>query len=172
MNPLRIALVLCSAAALLASQGSAQIVGGSIRSYDKSAPIDFEAARIEVRERQNEALFSGNVEVSQGTLDLAAETVRVLYNDDGSLSVDQLVADGGVTVRTPAENARAARAIYDVPRSLVTLIGGVRLERGGDTLSGERLVIDLNSGRSSIEGAVNAAGRQRVTGRFVPSLGD
>jgi lipopolysaccharide export system protein LptA len=157
-----------AAFALLAVPGTAQIVGGELRNYDSSAPIDFSADRIEVREQQNEALFTGSVSVSQGTLDLTAASVRVLYSSAGTLSVNELVADGGVTVRTPAESARAQRAIYDVRRSLVTLLGDVRLVRGGDTLSGDRLVIDLGSGRSSIAGTTQGG---RVTGRFQPNSG-
>lgn len=168
MTGLVLSALLALAAALVTGPGRAQIVGGSLRNYDKKAPIDFAADRIEVREQQKEALFSGNVEVEQATLDLTANTVRVLYSDADGLSVSQLVADGSVTVTTPAESASASRAIYDVPRSLITLLGNVRLDRGGDTLSGERLVIDLNSGQSSIAAGANG----RVTGRFTPAQTD
>ena len=152
-------------AALIVAPSSAQMVGGSLRNYDKKAPIDFSADRIEVLEKQSQALFTGSVQVSQGDLDLTAASVRVDYTGGDDLTVNTLTAEGGVTVKTPAERAQAARAIYDVPKSLVTLIGNVRLTRGTDTLTGERLVIDLNSGRSSIAAA---SGNGRVTGRFIP----
>jgi lipopolysaccharide export system protein LptA len=45
--------------------------------------------------------------------------------------------------------------------------GGVRLNRGSDTLNGGRLVIDLRSGLSSVDGAGGSAGRGgRVSGTF------
>ena len=156
------ALLLSILVGIAAFPGSAQLVGNSLRSYDRSAPIDFAADRIEVLETEQQALFTGNVEVSQGTLDLSAASVRVLYDSSRDLSVSRLIAEGSVSVRTPSETARASRAIYDVPRSIVTLLGDVRLARGGDTLTGDRLVIDLNSGSSSIGGG-------RVTGRFTPA---
>lgn len=166
MNARRLLATLTVAALLPAIPSTAQIVGDSLRNYDKSAPIDFEAARIEVLENENQALFTGNVEVSQGTLNLTASSVRVLYEDRGELEVTRLIADGGVTVQTPAERARASRAVYDVPRSIVTLFGDVELVRGTDRLQGEQLVIDLNQGRSSI------GGEGRVRGTFTPSSTD
>ena len=45
---------------------------------------------------------------------------------------------------------------------MITLAGNVRLNRGGDTLNGGRLVIDLKSGVSSVDGRAN--GSSSVTG--------
>ena len=59
---------------------------------------------------------------------------------------------------------------------MITLAGNVRLNRGCDTLNGGRLVIDLKSGVSSVDGrangsssvtgAVGSTGSGRVTGSF------
>jgi lipopolysaccharide export system protein LptA len=51
---------------------------------------------------------------------------------------------------------------------LITMIGDVRLEREGSSLSGGRLVIDLNSGRATMDGGLRGVDQQggRVTGRF------
>ncbi|MBV7255709.1 LptA/OstA family protein [Pacificimonas sp. WHA3] len=159
-------------AAVTAVATAQQLPGTSIRNHDRNAPIDFEAARIEVRDRQNQAIVSGNVKIEQGSLDLAAERVRIFYAQaGGDVQVDRLDADGGVRVTTPAETARAATAIYDVPNSQITMIGNVVLTRGGDVLRGQRLIIDLGSGRSTFDAAVNSATgeRGRVSGRFTPT---
>ncbi|MGB7404408.1 MAG: LptA/OstA family protein [Pacificimonas sp.] len=140
----------------------------SIQRHDSSAPIDFSADRIEVREAASQAVISGNVQVDQGSLDLTAAEVRVFYRSGSDdLTVDRLDATGGVVITTPAERAQAAAAYYDVPNSLVTLVGNVLLTRNGDIVRGERLVIDLNDGQSVIDGAGSrTAGR--VTGSFTP----
>jgi lipopolysaccharide export system protein LptA len=79
-----------------------------------------------------------------------------------------------VTVRSPSETARGDFGVYDLDRKLITLVGAVRLSRGGSEISGSRLVIDLNSGRAVIDGGpagVNQSGG-RVTGHFtVPKRG-
>ena len=82
--------------------------------------------------------------------------------------IKRLDASGGVTVRSPSETARGSVAIYDLDRRLITMLGNVSLVQGGNTVNGGRLVIDLNSGRSTIDGKGVAGTGQggRVTGRF------
>jgi lipopolysaccharide export system protein LptA len=59
------------------------------------------------------------------------------------------------------EVARGDVAVYDFNRRIITMAGNASLKRGGDTLNGQRFVIDLNSGVSSAEG-----GNGRVSGTF------
>ncbi len=78
-------------------------------------------------------------------------------------------ATGGVTITKDDLRATSNSAIYDLDANLITLIGGVKLTQGTNRLSGGRLVIDLNSGRSTINGGgapgvSNSGGR--VTGTF------
>ena len=61
------------------------------------------------------------------------------------------------------ERARGDTAVYDFNRRIITMAGNVRLNRGGDTLNGGRLVIDLASGVSSVDG--RASGSSSVTGQ-------
>ena len=67
---------------------------------------------------------------------------------------------GGVTLRTPTETARSQYAIYDLPRGIVTMIGGVNLDQGSNHVQGGRLVLDLDTHRAVLDGG------GRVTGRF------
>ena len=71
-------------------------------------------------------------------------------------------------MRSPSETAKGDFGIYDLDRRLITLIGNVRLDRQANSISGARLVIDLDSGRAVIDGGppgVNESGG-RVTGHF------
>ncbi|HET9353404.1 MAG TPA: OstA family protein, partial [Sphingomicrobium sp.] len=59
--------------------------------------------------------------------------------------------------------------VYNPDAALITMVGNVRLERGGSYLSGGRLTIDLDTGRAVMDGGlrgVNQPGGGRVTGRF------
>ena len=74
-----------------------------------------------------------------------------------------------MTVTSPSETARGDFAVYDLEDGLITMVGNVRLERGGSYLSGGRLTIDLDSRRAVMDGGlrgVNQDGGGRVTGRF------
>ena len=74
-----------------------------------------------------------------------------------------------MTITKDDLRATSNAAIYDLNSSLITLIGDVKLVQGANRLNGGRLVIDLNSGRSTINGGgapgvTNSGGR--VTGTF------
>jgi lipopolysaccharide export system protein LptA len=162
------ALALC--AAVPASSQSA------LQTLNTNAPVDVAADRIEVQDRSDRAIFSGNVQVRQGNLSLDAARITVAYSGSvtGGVEVQRLDASGGVLVRSPSETARGQFAVYDLNRRLITLVGGVELNQGGNVIRGGRLIIDLNSGRAVIDGRsqggdgpiAQGTSNGRVTGRF------
>jgi lipopolysaccharide export system protein LptA len=154
---------------------SAPLVAQALAKHSTNAPVDVEADRIEVQDRANRALFSGNVRVRQANLTLNAARLTVAYSSGGSgVDIERLDAAGGVTVRSPSETARGQFAVYDLNRRLITMIGGVTLEQGANVVRGGRLVINLDTGRAVVDGSAvggapgtAASGRGgRVTGRF------
>lgn len=164
-------------AAVPASSQSA--LGG----MNTNAPVDVSADRIEVQDRADRAIFSGNVQVRQGDLALDAGRITVAYTGGmaGGVEIQRLDASGGVSVRSPSETARGQFGVYDLNRRLITLLGGVELNQGGNIIRGGRLVIDLNSGRAVIDGrsqggngiVTQGTPTGRVTGRFtVPQRGN
>ena len=148
----------------------------ALKGHNSNAPVDVAADRIEVQDRADRAIFSGNVIVRQAELSLNAPRLTVAYSSAGGIEIERIDASGGVTVRSPSETARGQYAIYDLDSRLITLIGGVTLTRGDSRVSGGRLVIDLRSGRAVIDGGAPAGvGSQggRVTGTFtVPQRSD
>ena len=146
----------------------------ALKGHDSNQPIDVAADRIEVQDRADRAIFAGNVHVTQGQLTLDTARLTVAYSSGGGIQIRRLDATGGVVVKSPSETARGDFAVYDLDRKLITLLGGVRLDRGQSRVMGSRLVIDLNSGRAVIDGGAPGVGQSggRVTGRFtVPQRG-
>lgn len=156
----RSALLLPLLALLLPGSAGAQ---SALRGHDTNQPVDFAADRIEVQDRADRAVLVGNVEARQGSLRLNAPRVTVAYSTTGGVDVTRLDASGGVTIRSPSETARGNFGIYDLDRRLITLVGNVTLSRGADVLRGGRLVLDLTSGRATLDGSGSGG---RVTGRF------
>ena len=155
--------------------GAGQLTAQSIAGHNSDAPVNYAADRIELQDKQNRVVLSGNVDISQGGLRLRAARTTVAYSDAGELKIQRIDATGGVTVTRDGESARGDVAIYDFNARIITLVGNVALRRGSDTLNGGRLVIDLKTGISSVDGraggsssAVGAtSGRGgRVTGSF------
>jgi len=167
LQPLRVALVsFLAGSALLA--GWQQLDAQTIASHDSNAPVDYAADRIELQERQDRVVLSGNVDITQAGLRLRAARTTVAYTSEGSLKIQRIDATGGVLVTRGNESARGDVAIYDFNRRIITMVGNVRLNKNGDTLNGGRLVIDLNSGVSSVDGSAAGSTTQggRVSGSF------
>lgn len=170
-------LVPILATGLLAAPAASQSGLGTsaLKNHDTRAPIDIDAARIEVRDQERQAIFSGDVNVRQGAMTLDAAQIRVFYEraKDNNPVILRVDAEGGVRLTSPSERAQARYGIYDVEQRQLTMVGDVVMTRGDSVLRGQRLAIDLDNGRSTLDGAgtgSTAAGTPsagRVTGRFV-----
>ena len=146
----------------VAALGGMQLQAQAIASHNSNAPVDFDAGRIELQDNQNRVSLSGNVIVKQAGLTVRSSRMLINYTDAGSLQIQRLTATGGVQVTRGSEAASGDVAVYDFNRRIITIAGNVKLRRGGDTLNGGRLVIDLKSGVSSVDG--RASGSSSVTG--------
>jgi lipopolysaccharide export system protein LptA len=149
---------------LLAGPAPAQVFG----SHDSNAPVNFNAGRIEVQDRADRVVLSGAVRVEQAGLVLNAARMTVAYRNAGGIEIDRIDASGGVTIRKAGDTASGNVAIYDLNRRLITLIGNVTLTQGANRLFGGRVIIDLNTGRSTIDGRStggSSAGSQDSSGR-------
>lgn len=145
-----------------AAFGGMQLQAQAIAAHNSNAPVNFDAGRIELQDKQNRVALSGNVVVTQAGLTVRSNRMLVNYSDAGTLQIQRLTATGGVQVTRGNEAASGDVAVYDFNRRIITMAGNVRLRRGGDTLNGGRLVIDLRSGVSSVDG--QASGSSSVTG--------
>lgn len=146
--------------------------------HDSSAPIDFAADHIELQDKANRAILSGNVRITQAEMVLTAARVAVAYTGkvtNGSPQASRIDASGGVTVTRPDQRASGAYGVYDVSRRTVIMLGGVKLTQGANTVNGSRLTINLDTGKAVIDGggSVSSNGNGpsttsggRVTGRF------
>jgi lipopolysaccharide export system protein LptA len=140
-------------AALLALAAGAQTIAG----HDSDAPVNFAADRIEMQDKQKRVVLSGNVNITQADLQIRAARTTLAYTDQGSLKIQRIDATGGVQVTRGDQSARGDVAIYDFNRRIITLAGNVALLSGTDNLQGGRLVIDLASGVSSVDGSANSS---------------
>lgn len=165
-------------AAVLLSGASALGQTTSLKNHNTDAPIDVDANAIDVLDQNSKAIFSGDVRIVQGSMKLNADTVTVFYdrtNKAGNPTIQRLDAQNNVKLVTPTETASGRYGVYDVAQKTVTLVGGVTLTRGESVLRGQRLSIDLQTGRSKLDGAGTGGsvapgsptGGGRVSGRFV-----
>ena len=168
------------------SQGPPNALQGFSQNRDQ--PVHIEAATLEVRDKQKEATFSGDVRVKQGDTGMRCKSLVVFY-EQGSESADKtktmqaaapgpggeqrikrLEARGGVVVTQKDQTATGELGIFDMKSNTVTLTGNpVIMTQGQNVLRGDRLVVDLTSGVSRVESGKNGQGR--VQGLFQPGSG-
>lgn len=141
---------------------------------DRLQPIEIEADNLEIQQDKQLAIFAGNVSAVQGALRLQAETLRVHYlsgknrGEDGQ-SIAQIDAIGRVFFSSEKETVQGDEGVYDVTAGILTLTGDVILTRGESVIRGRRIVMNLETGLSTVEsGEDGAAGGGRVRGLFVP----
>ena len=174
MGVSRIGIILAVTAAV-ATAAFAQVKQeqpiSALKGHNSNAPVDVSADRIEVQDRADRAVFVGNVHAVQQDLSLDTPRLTVAYSGGSggnNVQIHRLDAAGGVVVKSPSETAKGDIGIYDLDRKLITLLGNVQLDRENNQVNGQRLVIDLDSGRAVVDGGppgVNSSGG-RVTGHF------
>jgi lipopolysaccharide export system protein LptA len=152
-------------------------------SKNKGQPVHIEAERLEVRDKDKTATFSGKVEVTQGDTTMRCRTLTVFYvgpaekgaagkptasvGPTGDQKIKKLEAHGDVVVTQKDQIATGDTALFDMETNVVTMSGNVVLTQGQNVLRGNRLVVDMTTGYSRVESAAGKGGR--VQGLFVPS---
>jgi lipopolysaccharide export system protein LptA len=148
-------------------------------SQNRDQPIQIEAAELEMRDKKNEATFSGNVKVVQGDTTMTSKTLVVFYDSTpaaaapaaagkakaakaapmqsatpgpgGSSSIKRLEAKGSVVVTQKDQVVTGESAVFDTKTNLITMLGGIVLTQGKNVLRGDRLMVDMTTGVSRVE---------------------
>lgn len=155
----RLAVAGTVAALALASSGA------GARSSDRNQQMDIEAGATSgtLDDRQPTVLSRG-VRISQGSLDINADTATVTTRDGepvravltGSpVRLDQQLDDG-----TPM-NATATRVDYDLTTEVVVFSGNVNIRQPRGSLSGPRVVYNMKTGM--VNSSSDGSGRVRMT---------
>jgi lipopolysaccharide export system protein LptA len=148
----------------------------TLKGYDRDAPVDWSAATIELNSDAKRVNLSGNVIFRQSSLKVTSDKMTFTYVDspvpNSNPGIERVIANNSVKVNLPDIVASGDLGIFDVERNILTLVGNVTLSQRENQLNGERLVIDLNSGMSSMSSRSTQSGKtadrnERVTGRFV-----
>jgi lipopolysaccharide export system protein LptA len=142
-------------------------------SQNRDEPVRIRAASLEVREKDKMATFTGDVHVLQGDTEMRCKTLVVFYEEEtapqpsqqasarpvkaaepgpgGDRQIRLIEAKGNVVVVQKDQNAAGDAATFNMRKNTVTLVGNVVVTRGTDVLRGQRLVVDLTSGVSTMD---------------------
>lgn len=134
-------------------------------SQNRKDPMRIEALKLEVRDKDKVATFTGNVQVVQGDTTLKCKVLVVYYDQrdnpanikastpgpSGSQQIRRLEAKGDVIVTQKDQVATGELGTFDVRSNTVTLSGNVVVNQGTNVVRGQRLVVDLTTGVSRVD---------------------
>jgi lipopolysaccharide export system protein LptA len=167
-------------AAQLAAQ-PAQQPSGAMQGFqiNRDQPVKIESLTLEVRDKQHQATFAGNVKLTQGDTTIQCKSLVVLYEDTvaapaatakgapapavptqkaatpgfggGNQQIKRVEAKGDVLVTQKDQTAKGENGVFDIKTNTITLTGNVVVTQGINVLTGERMVVDLTTGVTRVE---------------------
>lgn len=159
---------------------------------NRDQPVKIESDSLEVRDKSQQATFIGKVKLTQGDTVLQCQSLVIFYENEsaapaqkkgaakntqkggggigGGQQIKRAEAKGDVLVTQKDQTAKGEFGVFDVKSNTVTLTGNVVVTQGANVLRGERMVVNLTTGVSTVESGQSKGGeRQRVEGLFNPS---
>ena len=147
------------AGAALFASASAQDFGAAFQglSTESDQPIQIESDRLEIRDSEQIAIYSGNVRVQQGATTLKTTELRVHYTGEASggapgSAVERIEAGSPVLVQSGDQTATGDRAVLEMARDMITMSGNVVLSQGENVVRGQQLTINLKTKQARMEG--------------------
>lgn len=138
------------------------------RSSDRNQPMDIDAgSQSGTFEANSVNILSGGVKITQGTLDIRAARAEIsLAGGDPSralLTGSPVVLTQQMDDGTPM-TAHASKVDYNLQTEIVVFTGDVQIQQPRGTMSGQRVVYNLRTGR--VDSGGEGAGRVKM--RILP----
>lgn len=157
-------------------QGSASAQGltgslGAMR-VDTNAPISIESDSLEVDDNAKLAVFAGRVRITQEKMLLTAGRLEIRYSPGANGRPTELKtvdAIGKVRMSLNDQVATGSRAHYNLATEIMTLSGNVVLSQGENVIRGDKVEVNLRTGKSRVISSATSANKGRVRGLFKPN---
>ncbi|SHG96908.1 lipopolysaccharide transport periplasmic protein LptA [Cognatishimia maritima] len=145
-----IVLALVFAAAAYAQEFK---VNFGLSNGDPNAPIEVEADSLSVDQATGNAVFTGNVIITQSDMSFRAALVEVTYLTEDT-GIAKLTGSGGVALQSGNDTAQAETAVYDVESGLIHMTGNVSLAQRGNTITAQRMTVNTANSTAELHGRV------------------
>lgn len=179
MTMMRKSLFVAAMALLVAAPAAAQQTKSNFggMKIDGDQPIEIESDKLEVRDTDGVAIFTGNVNVVQGPTLMKAGRMMVYYARSegapqaasatpGSGNIDRLEVDGKVYVKSDTQIATADQATFDMGNEILIMTGKeVVLTDGPNVIVGCKLTVRMTTGEATLDGCGGGATEQEKGGR-------
>lgn len=122
---------------------------------DKDQPIEVEADSLEIRDNDNISIYSGNVSLVQGSLNVRSDKLIIHFDDDKNLVLMEMTGSPASFRQLDDDHkemiGQADRLDYFEPKSLLVLKGNARFSSDGNLI--ESSMIRINTENDNLEAA-------------------
>jgi lipopolysaccharide export system protein LptA len=128
---------------------------GNFSLTSRKDPIQVTSDKLDFDYKKRRTVFRGSVEVIQGDVKLASDTLTVDYTEDDKQKQQQLkevAAEGHVTITQGARKATGERATFDQTNRTLVLTGNAVLEEGSNQINGDTIVVYPDESRMEVKG--------------------
>ncbi|CAN7262646.1 LptA/OstA family protein [Pararhizobium sp. LjRoot255] len=140
----------------LAAQEKSSKMKGLQLSNDE--PIQIESDKLEIKDPESKAIFTGNVKVVQGTTTLQAGNMVVYYKkgggaiSSGNADIDRIEVDKKVLLQSGTQQASADSGEFNMTAQTLVLKGKqVVLSEGKNVFTGCQLNVQMDTGEAQLE---------------------
>ena len=138
------------------AQDTSSRMQGLELSNDK--PIQIQSDKLEIREQENKAEFSGNVKVVQGTTTLQAGSMVVYYRANGgsvsggNADIEKIDVANRVFLQSGTQQATADTGSFNLVNETLVLQGDkVVLSEGKNVFVGCKLTVAMRTGEAKLD---------------------
>ena len=139
--------------------------GVAAMSTDSAQPIEVEADSLEVRDGENISIYSGNVKLKQGSLNISSDRLVIRFNETRDIQTMEMTGSPARFRQLDDDQVemlgQALQINYTESRSLLELFDDARFSHAGDTIESD--LIRINTDDNSIQaGGDNASERVKM----------
>ncbi|SHF50933.1 lipopolysaccharide export system protein LptA [Modicisalibacter ilicicola DSM 19980] len=158
----------------LALYGTASLTAHALES-DASAPIEIAADRLDLDDRAGTAVYTGNVDMQQGSMKLTAARVEIERNAQGEVARVTAIGEGSRAYieqkpapEDPVVKGWGETIVYHAGERRVELIRQAELHQGGDTFNGAYVEYFLDRRQVQARSESEGGAKQRVRMTLTP----
>lgn len=147
-------------ASLIASAAFAQATSSRMQGLQLSndQPIQIESDKLEIKDPESKAIFTGNVKVVQGTTTLQAGNMTVFYKagggsvTSGNADIDRIEVSNKVFLSSGTQQATGESGVVNMTNQTIVLKGEkVVLSEGKNVFVGCQLNVQMNTGEAQLD---------------------
>ena len=139
---MKIAKLLFAFFLLVSSQGYS-------KTGDNQLPIEVEADSLEVHDNDNISIYSGNVKLTQGSLEIHSDLLTLYFDDNKVLTLMKMSGSPATFKQLNDSNlvitGQGMEMEYKESKSTLLLLDNAKLTQGADIIESNKIILNTNT---------------------------